>query len=126
MNRQRVARELVRLARELTAAKSYTVKKDFRTKKGTEYRKGDRVTVDEYVNKYPYLVRFSTDDGRKVALPASAAHKFIQGFPKPPSERTMMNWMSRGVAISLDGKRVEPDGYSPAHAPSWMLVMGVI
>ena len=126
MDRQRVAQKLVFLAKELVAGR-YSVKKDFITKKGVEFEAGDGLEVDEYINKgIGHAVRLVTRDGRAVVLPVSLAHKIVSGFPKPPSVGTMTRWVENGVARSVDGQRVEPDGYSRNGAPSWLLAMGMI
>ncbi len=45
---------------------------------------------------------------------------------KAPSLKTLEKWSYDGVAKSIGGKRVEPDGYDENGLPSWMLVMGII
>jgi hypothetical protein len=44
---------------------------------------------------------------------------------KEPSIASLENW-SCGIAKAVDGAKVEPDGYSPDGAPSWLLVCGLI
>lgn len=53
-------------------------------------------------------------------------HKYVKGFGKPPTMRTLEKWSDDGVAKSVTGKRVEPDGHGPDGSPSWMLVLGYI
>lgn len=128
MDRQKVARQLVSLARKLVARRdSYKLKKDMRTKKGVEFQRGESVRLDEYVDKrFMYFVRVVADDGRKLMVPVERAHMVLVGFPKPPSERTMMRWNSDGVAETVDGQRIEPDGVASNGAPSWFLALGLI
>ena len=42
-----------------------------------------------------------------------------------PSVASLEKW-SEGIAKAVDGAQVEPDGYSPDGAPSWLLVCGLI
>jgi hypothetical protein len=44
---------------------------------------------------------------------------------KEPSVASLENW-GGGLAKAVDGAQVEPDGYSPDGAPSWLLVCGLI
>ncbi len=50
----------------------------------------------------------------------------LSGFTKPPSMNTLEKWSNDGVAKSVTGARVEPDGYGPDGSPSWLLVLGFI
>jgi hypothetical protein len=43
-----------------------------------------------------------------------------------PTLRTLMRWSNDGVAMTVDGQRIEPDGVASNGAPSWLLVVGVI
>ena len=45
---------------------------------------------------------------------------------KQPSVTSLMRWAEDGIAKSVGGKRVEPDGYDPDGFPSWLLVVGMI
>ena len=108
------------------SARNYTLLKDVRTKKGVEFSKGESLKLVKYGSKYPYGVKFQDESGNQIVLIAETAHKKLKGFPKPPSFNTMEKWMSDAVAKSIDGKRVEPDGFSPSGAPSWLLALGLI
>lgn len=44
----------------------------------------------------------------------------------PKSMKTLEKWAENGVAKSVLGKRVEPDGYDDEGSPSWLLVFGLI
>ena len=127
---RRIAEELVRLAREMEAGASVgsSVKllKPARTKLGVEFQAGEDVRVDSYSDRYPWTVRVSAPDGRKLSLLVEYAWKGLSGFAKPPSLSTMERWSEDGVARAVDGARTEPDGFSTSGAPSWMLVMGMI
>jgi len=107
--------------------RSITVKKDFRTKKGVEFKRGEKLRIVNWTDKAPfYLVSMEADDGRRVSTSPRLAFESFKGFSKPPSIRKMEEWASDGVAKAVDGARVELDGFSPAGAPSWLLVMGMI
>ena len=58
-------------------------------------------------------------------LRCSSLPRYFSRF-KEPSVMTMEKWNDEGVAKSMLGKRVEPDGYDSEGSPSWMLVMGLI
>lgn len=132
MNRKSIARELIELAESLTdgksrqAARSMTVKKQLRTKSGKVFEVGSKVNVVEYKDRYPYAVVVEDDSGQRVNIPPVAGHKYLRGFPKPPSMSTLMKWEEDGVAKALDGARVEPDGTSRNGAPSWLIALGMI
>jgi len=61
---------------------------------------------------------------KKVSL--STLIKKCTGFTKMPSEATMERWMFDGVAKSITGKRVEPDGFGEDGSPSWLVALGLI
>lgn len=50
----------------------------------------------------------------------------VQSAFRAPSIKTMEKWSEEGIAKSIGGKRVEPDGHDENGLPSWMLVMGII
>jgi hypothetical protein len=58
-------------------------------------------------------------------LRCSSLPRYFTKF-KVPSLKTMEKWSDDGVAKSMLGQRVEPDGYDDAGSPSWMLAMGII
>lgn len=45
---------------------------------------------------------------------------------KAPSMNALERWSEDGVAKSVLGARVEPDGHGPDGEPSWMLALGMI
>jgi len=45
---------------------------------------------------------------------------------KVPSLETAGKWIDDGIARSILGKKVEPDGHDDEGSPSWLLVMGLI
>lgn len=50
----------------------------------------------------------------------------VGAFGPAPKIETMEKWSNDGVAKSVTGRRVEPDGHGPDGSPSWLLVMNVI
>lgn len=54
------------------------------------------------------------------------AYKYITGFTKPPSIKTMEKWMDEGIAKTVTGKKTEPDGHGEDGSPSWLSVLGLI
>lgn len=45
---------------------------------------------------------------------------------KSPTMNTLEKWSEDGIAKSVLGARVEPDGHGPDGEPSWMLALGMI
>lgn len=45
---------------------------------------------------------------------------------KVPSLKTMEKWSDDGIAKSVLGHKVEPDGFDHEGSPSWLIVMGLI
>jgi len=130
MNRAVLARELVALAEGLVASagvgSSFRLLRDLRTTKGVEFKTGEEVKVREYAREFPWTVRVEAADGRRMSLLVEGAHRSLSGFPKPPGLATLERWSTDGVARSVDGQRVEPDGFSVGGAPSWVLVSGLV
>jgi hypothetical protein len=58
-------------------------------------------------------------------LRCSSLPRYFTKF-KAPSLKTMEKWSDDGVAKSMLGQVVEPDGYDSEGSPSWMLVAGII
>lgn len=102
-----------------------TLLKDAKNKHG-EFKAGEKLKIVEYGKEYPWVVRAETSDGRRVSFLIEGAWRKLQGFPKPPSMGTIQRWSEDGATKSIDGHRVELDGYSPDGAPSWALVIGII
>jgi len=58
-------------------------------------------------------------------LRCSSLPRYFSRF-KEPTTFMLEKWSDDGVAKSMLGKRVEPDGHDDEGSPSWMLVMGLI
>lgn len=127
MDKKRLASELLRLAKELVSAKKYRLLRDARFPKlGFDLSKGTELEFVEFSKSYPYVIRLRTPDGKIVSFLLSNAYNTLSGFSRLPSINTLAKWNMDGVAKAVDGSRVEPDGFSPKGAPSWLLVMGFI
>jgi len=58
-------------------------------------------------------------------LRCSSLPRYFSKF-KEPSIKTMEKWSDNGIAKSMLGKNVEPDGHDDEGSPSWMLVLSLI
>jgi len=126
MNKIAVASELVKLARELTAGKTFSLSHDVKTRGAEQFYTGEELEVVTWGESPRWSMRLVTKDGRKLSIPITVAHKYLKHFAKPPSQGAMEVWSDNGRAKAVDGEYTEPDGTSTSGAPSWMLVMGVI
>jgi hypothetical protein len=71
---------------------------------------------------YTNYVKVEAPDGTSLTT-ANWVREF--GF-KEPSTKTMEKWMASGMAKSVFGHTVEPDGWDSDGSPSWLLVLGMI
>lgn len=55
-----------------------------------------------------------------------AAPWWARAITKLPSEAELAEAVSDGVCPTVTGDDVEPDGYGPDGAPSWLLALGLI
>jgi hypothetical protein len=69
----------------------------------------------------PNYVSLNTDDGRRIVT----SHLEQLGFKKP-SLAKLEHYSCDGVAKSVFGSPVEPDGWSHDGSPSWFLALGLI
>jgi hypothetical protein len=60
-----------------------------------------------------------------VGFPVFNTRSFTLFF-EAPSERTLGNWVTSGIARTVTGDKTEPDGYGPDGAPSWLLALNLI
>jgi hypothetical protein len=104
-----------------------TLKNSFTSKKGVTINVGEQVEVkfdvkakgsSEFCASY---VSLNTEDGRKILT----GNLEKLGFRKP-SLRKLEEYSSDGIAKSVFGNSVEPDGWSFDGSPSWLLVLGYI
>ena len=85
---------------------------------------GTEITIDFDQNGSATLSIVGGTVTKKVSL--NSLIKKCSGFTKMPSEATMERWMFNGVARSITGKRVEPDGFGDDGSPSWLVALGLI
>ena len=97
--------------------KHITTKRQINLKDGTEIPKG---TVLEYV-RHGIVVScgvFRMGE-REIVMR-------YRSLVKEPSVATLEKWSENGIAKSVFGAKVEPDGYGQHGEPSWMLAAGLI
>lgn len=63
----------------------------------------------------------ATKETRIASLPAWA-----RKVDDLPSMDELEAWANDGICESVTGHRVEPDGYGPDGAPSWLIALGLI
>lgn len=113
----------------LTEAKSRITKQDITSKKGVTVAKGAEVTLSWKSSsgaEQPQLTRITDSSGNTVAVRTANLDKYVSGISKAPSIKTLEKWSDDGVAKSVLGAKVEPDGWDDDESPSWMLAMGLI
>jgi hypothetical protein len=86
---------------------------------------GSRCHVDFSPKKYSSKLFITHGNEVKISN-IQTAHTKMTGINKPPTINTLEKWSFDGIAKSVTGKKVEPDGYSYDGSPSWLLVVGVI
>ena len=130
-NREEIAelkRDLRKWQRKVaskTASKKTTLSAELKLKDGTVYAKGSRAEVF-FSERNPSMSEVEIE-GRKIKLRTVSLHKYLRGFPKPPSMRALEKMDSEASGPTVTGVRnVEMDGYGPDGSPSWMLAMGLI
>lgn len=106
------------------ASKKTTLSADLRLKDGTVFTKGSQAEVhfgrDPAISEVEVL-------GRRIKMRTVRLHKYLRGFPKPPSIRQLQKWDSWASGPTVTGVRnVEMDGHGPDGSPSWMLAMELI
>lgn len=92
--------------------------KDVKLKDGTTISKGESFTLRGILSDSKGSWARDSD-GRVMVLRFSS-------LIKAPSMKTLEKWSDDGIAKSVLGARVEPDGHGPDGEPSWMLALGVI
>ena len=60
-----------------------------------------------------------------IKLNCSSLPRYFDRF-KVPSMAALEKYSDDGIAKSMLGNKVEPDGYDDMGSPSWLLVVGVI
>lgn len=109
-----------------------TVTQSLKLKNGDTIPVGTRCDL-KFSCEYPYNVVIACPtvgaSGRSYQAqpakigPLSTAKTFGM---KAPGIRAMEKWSDDGIARSMLGAKVEPDGCDPNGSPSWLLVLGYI
>lgn len=109
-----------------TASKTYVLKTFIPLKSGDTIVAGTKATIsfDPRSNSVA-LVQFDGRD-KPTVLKIVNLHKYFAGMSKPPTMSALEKMNDKGVCSTVTGARVEPDGYGPDGAPSWLLVMGMV
>jgi hypothetical protein len=100
-----------------------TLLKDIKAKNGNTIVAGSIVEVSfpkEYNGRYVRI----TKDNVSVTTYVQRLHVYFN--IKTPSMSTIENWVNEGIAKSIGGKTVEPDGWDVNDTPSWLLALGLI
>lgn len=104
-----------------------TLKETLKSKKGTIIYAGEIVEVKFDVIRqggegicYSWM-SVNTADGRRINI----RNPRVIGI-RVPGVATLAKYSNDGIAKSVFGERVEPDGYDKHGAPSWLLFLGYI
>lgn len=100
--------------------------KDIKLKSGGVLAKGTAVTITWPDDSRPGLARVVSSDLDIRISSRSLVDYFGRPFVKAPTISALMKMSDDGIAKSLTGKRIEPDGHGPDGSPSWLLVLGYI
>lgn len=102
-----------------------TLKREFKLKDGTVLQAGEKGKLRFDAAK-PGLAIIDFDSRPNTRLGTRYLWEiFGRPFTKAPT-MSALEKMSDGMAKSVTGKTVEPDGYGPDGSPSWLLVLGFI
>lgn len=114
-----------RMASTHTAA-STVLKSDIKLKDGSTLQAGTPITI-EFDKHMPSLVSLIVAGRPKpIKINPANLHKYFNGFKMAPSRATMEKWLDSGIALSVTGQKVEPDGWGSDDAPSWLLALGIV
>lgn len=102
------------------------LKKDLKLKNGRIYYVGTPIEKIEFRPEDCRRVTYMTIMGKTWRITTAHMFAYVPGFTKPPKLNTIGRWEYDGMAKTVTGKTVEPDGYGPDGSPSWLLVLGVI
>jgi len=128
MKRSELRGLILEILIEASEGYTTTMLRDSKNKMGTELLRGEKVVVVFPRDRADFTYIFSADDPKrlnKLMVQTVNLHKYVRGATKTPSMNSLEK-MSDGIAKSVLGKRVEPDGYDQYGSPSWLLVIGLI
>ena len=102
-------------------------KLDIQLKDGTKIPAGSKVHIDFAPKSIANAnLMYVTLGDRVYKTRINVAHRKYSGISKPPGQKMLEKYGNDCVARSVVGERVEPDGYGPTGAPSWLLVLSLI
>lgn len=125
-----ISKELIKLAEKIETSTKIAgtnkrqLSKDFKTKNGVEFRKGEDIMLSWEVNKWN-IAYINASGDRKCAIKTESLPKYISTI-KEPSMKALEKMVGDGIAKSILGNKVEPDGWDQYDAPSWLLAIGLI
>lgn len=103
--------------------KQNKLKASLKLKDGTSYAAGLSAVV-AFVGNGSTLATL-TIGGRTFRIRASKLCKYVTGFDRP-SQQDLEEWSEDSGCETISGDWVEPDGWGPDGAPSWLLALGLI
>jgi hypothetical protein len=65
-------------------------------------------------------------DGKGFRLGYTKAHRYLNGFCKPPALKTLEKWSESGYSRTPAGNKVEEDGHDADGFPSWHMILGLV
>lgn len=128
-SKKKLINGLVKLIKEEIGSsqkKTFKTKKEVKTKGGTVIPVGTSVDFlgEDPQKKLPII--FIDGFNTKPITPSWKMFASIVLGKKEPSLQTLEKWSDEGYCSSINGKKVEIDGYDPDGFPSWMIVLGMV
>lgn len=104
--------------------KTYTLKKEIKFKDGTIFPANSKICFSSVENSTTLCSIYLEKDPTKSYKIKWLSFVQFCGI-KIPSMNQLHKY-SDGISKSITGYKVEPDGYGPDGAPSWLIVLGYI
>lgn len=108
------------------AANVSRLKRDIWLKSGEIVPQGSKATVEFDPDRASLAILKVEGRNEPVKVSTINLHEYFAGFGMPPSRATLAKWVHDGIAKSVAGQRVEPDGWDSKGTPSWLIVLGFI
>ena len=103
------------------------LKKEIKLRDGTVIPVGSKGDLEfKAPAEWSASVGFDALGGRRVNLNSKNLFGYFGRPFTPAPSLSALEKMGDGLAKSVTGKTVEPDGYGPDGSPSWLLVLGYI
>ena len=103
---------------------TYTIKENINLKSGENLVAGEDVILLGISENKTSVKVYHVVLG-KINISMGTFVKKVLG-KKAPSMNTLEKWSNDGIAKSVAGKKVEPDGYDSEGFPSWLICLGMI